>query len=358
MNNQLLQDFNTSIGTIRPTIQEYTKTPIKLSTITKTGKAFYWENNIVEETALKDLLNILSIKNTLLDEIRDDKDQWEPLHRCLSNIKNDRDITAIRNSNGNDAPRIVRFQDTPLKEEVKLDLDKGIDLIGSYLESQTNNVSLHNLSFNRHSLQLEAQFRDNDKIADVFGDGNDLWNTGFSLYFGETKSNVLPFFLRQICSNGMMATHMASQRYFENREFKQTSFNKLINKVVKEDLVDVARKNSERLRNNKTSLREFFTARNILLEESNELANTYFNDEVIREAYKNEKLKAKNTRWLSTANSNINSYDFFNNITHCVSHQKISDVTRMQLNTAASEIFFKGPDFSYRAPDPFSVILN
>ena len=357
MNEQLLQDFNSNVNTIRPIIQEYTKTPIKLSSINKTGKMFNWGDSVVEETALRDLLNILSIKNTLLDEIRDDKDQWEPLHRCLSNIKNDRAITAIRNKANND-DRIVRFFDTPLEEEINFNLDKGINLIGSYLESQKDNINLHKLDFNKYNPQLEAQFRDEDKVADVFGDGNDLWNTGFSVYFGETKSNVLPFFLRQICLNGMMATHMASQRYFENREFKQSSFNKLINKVVKEDLIDVARKNSERLRNNKTSLREFYTARNILLEESNELANTYFNDEIIKEVYKNEKLKTKNTRWLSTANSNINSYDFFNNITHCVSHQKISDVTRMQLNTTASEIFFKGPDFSYRAPDPFSANLN
>lgn len=357
MSTQLIQDYNSKVNTVRPMIQGYTKTPVTLSSIRKTGKNFFWNNDKVEESALKDLLNVFSIKNSLLDEIKDDRDQWEPLHRCLSNIKNDRAITAIRNTiDGNS--RIVRFQDTPIEEESPLNLDKGFNLIGTYLESQKDNVKLQNLGFNHLTLQIEAQFRDEECIADVFGDGSDLWNTGFGLYFGEVKSNVLPFFLRQVCTNGMMATHMASQRYLESREFKQSSFNKLINKVVGEDLINVARKNSERLRGNKTSLRELFNARSILLGESKELADTYFNDEAIKEVYKDEKLKTKNSRWLSTANSNINSYDFFNNLTHCVSHQKINDATRIQLNTAASEIFFKGPDFSYRAPDPFSVTLN
>lgn len=357
MSAQLLEDYNNKVNTVRPMFKDYTKTPVHLSAIRKSGQSFLWGDNKVEDTALKDLLNIFSIKDTLISEIKDDKDQWEPLHRCLSNIKNDRAVTAIRNTINGES-RIIRFLDSVTEEEAPLNLDKGINLIGAYLGTQGDNIKIQNFGFNHHTLQIEAQFRNLESIVDVFNDGSDLWNTGFGLYYGETKSQILPYFLRTICTNGMMATHMASQRYFESREFKQTSFNKLINKVVGEDLISVARNNSERLRGNKASLRELFNARNILLGESKELADTYFNDEQVKEAYKSEKLKSKNSRWLSTANSNINSYDFFNNITHCVSHQKISDVTRIQLNTAASEIFFKGPDFSYKAPDPFNVLLN
>jgi hypothetical protein len=148
---------------------------------------------------------------------------------------------------------------------------------------------------------------------------------------------------------------MASQRYFENRQFKQIAFNKLLNKATQKDLEIYVRENCKRLQTNKTSLREFFNARNTLLKESTELANAYFNDMHILEAYKNENIKNKNNRWLSTANSNINSYEFFNNITHCITHQRLKDEIRLELNFIASEIFFKGPDFSYHAPDPFII---
>jgi hypothetical protein len=87
---------------------------------------------------------------------------------------------------------------------------------------------------------------------------------------------------------------------------------------------------------------------------SAELAKTYFDDGEIKEAYREEKLRYKNKRWLASANSNVNAYDFFNRLTHCTSHASIDDTTRLQLNHGASEIFFKGPDFAYRAPDPFA----
>jgi hypothetical protein len=354
MNTQLLQDFETKSTVINQQIDNYRKTPVLLSNIRKSGQKFFYGQTPVAETALKDLLNIFSIKEKLVEEIKDDKDQWEPLQRCLSDIKKERStITAVRNGVDGDGS-IVRFFDVNLEEERPLELNKGLDLLHSYISDKEDNIKLQGLYFNPTTLQIESQIRHLENPIDTFGDGQDLWDSGFGFNYGEGKTQILPYFLRLICTNGMVATHKVNQRYFQSRELKQNSFNKLINKVLDEDLNGTVRANCGRLKNSNTSLREFYNARNLLMGRSRELANSYFGDAEIKEAYKDEKLRYKNSRWMASANSNINAYEFFNRLTHCTSHSSIDDITRLQLNHCASEIFFKGPDFSYRAPDPFA----
>lgn len=355
MNTQLLQDFENKANTARIQFNKYRKVPVNLQDIRKSGTTFYHGQAPVAETALKDLLNIFSIKEKLVGEIKDDKDQWEPLQNCLANIKKDHStVTAVRNSAEPDGT-IVRFFDSSINEEQSLDLDKGLELMHTYLADKDDNIKVHGLYFNPTTLQVETNIRHLASQIDVFGDGSDLWDSGFGMNYGEGKTQILPFFLRLVCTNGMTATHMANQRYFHSRELKQGSFVKLLNKVLEDDLNGTVRANCGRLKVANASLREFYNARNILLGRSRELATTYFDDSEIKEAYKEEKLRYRNKRWLATANSNVNAYEFFNRITHCASHQQIDDHTRIQLNHAASEIFFKGPDFAYRAPDPFAI---
>jgi hypothetical protein len=354
MNTQLLQDFESKASIVNEQISTYRKTPVHLSNVRKSGQKFFYGQTPVADTALKDLLNIFSIKEKLVEEIKDDKDQWEPLQVCLSNIKKERAaITAVRNGVDGDGS-IVRFFDVALEEERPLELDKGLSLMHSYLSDKEDNIKIQGLYFNPQTLQIETQIRHLENKIDTFGDGQDLWDSGFGFNYGEGKTQILPYFLRLICTNGMTATHMVNQRYFQSRELKQNSFTKLINKVLDEDLTGTVRANCGRLKSTNASLREFYNARNILMGRSAELAKTYFDDGEIKEAYREEKLRYKNKRWLASANSNVNAYDFFNRLTHCTSHASLDDITRLQLNHGASEIFFKGPDFAYRAPDPFA----
>jgi hypothetical protein len=348
--------FNEKINSVLPSIRNIVKIPVRLSSIQKNSEKFLFNEYAVTDTALSDLLRILSIRSSLISEISSDTDQWAPLHNSLANIKNDRVITAFCDISDIEDKKIIRFNDTSIEQEAALNFDKGISYIEGYISTQNENVKAQEVVFNKHTLQLEARFRNSELNIDVFGDNSDLWSTGFCLTLGENKTQVSPYFLRLSCVNGMTVTHMSSQRYFENREFKQAAFNKLIDTVVNKDLQNTVKENSKKLKEHKASLREFYNSRNILLKESEELANSYFNDTIILEAYKNKKIKNMNSRWLSTANSNINAYDLLNSITHCSSHQKVSDITRVELNTVASELFFKGPDFSYRAHDPFTSI--
>jgi len=331
----------------------YRKVPVRLTDIKKNASNFYTNENMkIRSTALKDLLNIFSIKNDLVNEIKDDKDQWLPLQRTLANIKNDRTVTAVVNTCNGDQD-VVRFIKTEITEESPLNLNNGLDLIKGYLENNNRDINLHSMHFNPQTLQIETQIRDTESKIDVFKNGEDMWDSGFYINFGELTTSVGPFLLRLICSNGMVSTQVVAQRYMDTEKLKQNSFIKLINKTVESDINSAVVENCNRLQKSNASLREVFAARDVLLGHSKDLAKEYFDDTEIQEAYRPYKIKYKNSRWLASANSNVNGYNFFNNITHCASHQDLPDSTRMQLNHLASNMFFKGPDLVFQAPNPF-----
>lgn len=352
MNTQLVERFEQQASNVTTAMSYFRKHPVKLTDIRKVGNTFYAGDKPVRTSALNDLLNIFSIKSDLVTEIKNDKDQWEPLQRSLSNIKNDRNITAIAHSAG-ELTDIVRFQKASIDEESPLDISRGLELTKTYLENNGENIQLHSMKFNSSTLQVEAQFRDTVKKVDAFENGEDIWDTGFNVFFGEMRTLVSPFFLRLICTNGMTATEMVSQRYLNTANLKEASFTRLINKTVESDLTHVIQNNCDRLKHTYASVREFFAARDILMGFNKDIASAYFDDKEIMDAYKSYKIKYRNSRWLATANSNVNSYDFFNKLTHCTSHQDLKDTTRMQLNNLASTMFFKGPDMTFQAPNPF-----
>jgi len=352
MNNTNTLTLETYSTNVLNAISQYNKVPVKLSNIRKVGANFYDGTTMVSSTALNDLLNIFSIKNDLLSEIKSDDDQWVPLQKTLANIKNDRTVTSIVHKDDDNTFITRIFKDT-LEEEQDLNLARGIELIKSYMDANGKDLKIHGMFFNTKTLQIETQVRNLRKKIDVFSNGVDNWNSGFNINFGENRTVVSPFFLRLICTNGMTATEMLAQRFISSEKIKQDSFNKLVNKTVDEDFTFVVNENCNRLKESNISLNEFFGARDTLQGFSKDLTKNYFDDTEIQEAYKPYKIKYKNKKWLSTANSNINGYDFFNSLTHCTSHQELNDPTRMSLNMLASRLFFKGPDMSLQAPNPF-----
>jgi hypothetical protein len=293
MNNILLTQFEELSNQTKNIINLFSKTPVQLSNINKVGSSFLCGETNVKKSAITDLMSIFSIKDELIGEIRDDEHQWLPLQRCLANIKKDKTITAITKKEG-DNKIITKFLKGDLKEEESLGLEHGFNLLQGYLNICGENINLHSMKFNEETLSLETSFRDIQNKVDVFGDGNDVWDTGFNFIYGTNKTVISPFLLRLICTNGMTSTHNVSQRYFSIKGLRQKSFNRLINKTVSEDLKHQTISSCDKMRNNNASLREFFNARDCCLGISKNLANTYFNDEAIQEAYKPYKIRYKN----------------------------------------------------------------
>ena len=350
----LLEEYRERCDEVKLKINNFYKIPIHLSKINKSGRSFLCEDILIKNSALNDLLNFFSIKYDLLKEIHNDETQWIPLQKCLSDIKNDKTITAIIKEE-QDNQTIIHFLKEETKDKKQLNFDHGFNLMEEYFKTVNSNFLLQKIEFNEHSLSIDASFRDLTNQIDVFGDGNDMWDSGFTFFYGLYKTIISPYLLRKICANGMTSTHKVWRRYFTNKGLRQKSFDRLVNMTLSEDTKKITISSCDNMRKHNASLREFFNARNTCLSVSSQLADAYFNDEEIQEVYKPYKIRYKNDRWLSSANSNLNSYEFFNRLTHCVTHQRsLPTPVAIHLNHLASEIFFKGPDLSFRAPDPFS----
>ena len=72
--------FNEKVNSILPCIRNIVKIPVRLSSIQKSSEKFLFNEYAVTDTALSDLLRILSIRSSLISEISSDTDQWAPLH--------------------------------------------------------------------------------------------------------------------------------------------------------------------------------------------------------------------------------------------------------------------------------------
>jgi len=360
MSTTTLDKFVANRRTVQDQVNQYSLVPMNLNQIHKSGNRFYNANSELNATSLNSLLGVLGVKPSLVDDIEDDQKQWEPLHSALANIRSNRVVTAVRN---NETNTVVNIYNNAIKDEKPVDLTNGLRYTEEFLRTTENNLQLKNFSFNPSNLSINIDFLNPDTDIDVFGDGKDFWKTGFGITFSPNKTQTYPFFLRLVCSNGMHAIHRMKQRFVESDSLTQKTFMHQIQRyLTNEDRNSEVQLSCNRLRNNNASLREFYSARTIVEKIDKNLAGDMFNDEDLTKRYASVgvDLKKQNKRWMATANSGINSYDFFNNLTHAATHT-LSDTeiaTRMEINRLASDMFFTGPDFSAMAPDPFREVAS
>jgi len=332
--------------------------PLDVENIEKKGNSFFFNGNQLRQESLKSLINVLGVKEQLVNEINDDSTQWEPLHNALSNIRKNKRVTAVLNRQNNEINNIF---DRSIKEERAVDLTNGLRYTEEYLRDNANNLELRDFYFDPTNISIAINFKNPDADIDVFGDGRDMWKSGFGMNLSLNKSQFFPYLLRLVCSNGMTAIHRMSQRFIDSADFTQRTFDTQVRKFLTGDVIrEEVQMAGNRLRNHNASLREFNTARSIAIKVDKELGTTMFDDRDIKRRYTDAgiNLKGKSSRWMATANSNVNAYDLFNNLTNVATH-RVTDESiafRMELNRLASDMFFKGPDFAAVAPDPFRAV--
>jgi hypothetical protein len=355
MSTTTLDKFVAKSADIRQTLQGYSLVPLDIENIEKNGNKFSYNNNRLANKSLNSLLGVLGVKDKLVNEIKDDSAQWTPLHNALTNIRQNKRVTAILDSSNNE---IVNILDRPIKEEKAIDLTAGLRYTETFLRDNENDLELREFSFDPTNICININFKNPSSDIDVFGDGKDMWKGGFGMNFSMNKSQFYPYLLRLVCSNGMTAVHRMAQRFVDSSDFSQRTFDTQVRKFLTGDaLREEVSMSANRLLNNNASLREFYNARKIVMDLDKELAVGMFNDNDIKGRYKTLGIDTAKmgSRWQSTANSNVNAYDLFNNLTNIATHHVTDEniAFRMELNRLASDLFFKGPDFAAVAPDPF-----
>jgi hypothetical protein len=353
-----LDQFVAKSADIRQQLAGYSLVPLDIETIEKNGNAFSYNGNRLTNKSLNSLLGVLGVKDKLVNEIKDDSAQWTPLHNALTNIRQNKRVTAIRDSRNNE---IINILDRSIKEEKAIDLSAGLRYTEAYLKDNDTDLELRNFDFDPTNICININFKNPSTDIDVFGDGKDMWKGGFGMNFSMNKSQFYPYLLRLVCSNGMTAVHRMAQRFIDSADFSQRTFDTQVRKFLTGDaLREEISSSANRLRDNNASLREFYNARKLVMDLDKELGVTMFNDLDIKARYKTLGIDSskKGNRWQSTANSNVNAYDLFNNLTNVATHHITDEniALRMELNRLASDLFFKGPDFAAVAPDPFRSV--
>jgi hypothetical protein len=344
-------------ASLEDTVNNYSLVPLEIKNIQKRGIEFSANGNRLGDTSLNNLLGVLGVKEQLVNEIKDDASQWEPLHDALSNIKEDKTVTAVVDRANN---LITRILPSSIKEEKPIDLTNGLRWTEEFLKKTDANLELRDMNFDPTNICININFKNPDADIDVFGDGKDMWKSGFGMSFGLNKFQSFPYFLRLVCSNGMTAIHRMSQRFVQSTDLTQKTFEKQISRFISgTDHIEEVQFNCNRLRNSNASLREFYVARNTIQNFDEDLAKSACSDIEIKKRYEGIgiNINKQNKRWLATANSNVNAYDLFNVLTHVATHSVTDQdiAMRMELNRLASDLFFKGPDFASIAPNPFVV---
>jgi hypothetical protein len=358
-NTATLDKFVSIRQDIQNQIDDLRLVPMNLRNIHKNGNTFYHNDTTLESSSLKSLLGVLGVKESLVSEIKDDRTQWEPLHEALSNIKQDKTVTAVFSRHNNNITQVIN---RGIKDEKPIDLTNGLRYTEEFLKNTNANLELQDFNFDPENICININFKNPDADIDVFGDGKDLWKAGFGLQFHLNKFASSPYFNRLVCSNGMVAAHRMSQRFVNSDELNQRTFDRQVQKYVGPvSNMDEVKTYCRRLSENNASLREYFGAHDRISSFSKELAEEVFPQSEILGRYRLIGIDARkqNSRWLATANSNVNSYDVFNRLTNVASH-RLTDreiATRMEINRLASDLFFTGPDFKTMAPDPFKMNL-
>lgn len=358
-NSATLDKFVSKRSEVQSRIDDLRLIPLNLRNINKNGNKFYNNNIEMESSSLKGLLGVLGVKENLVNEIKDDRTQWEPLHEALANIKQDKVVTAVYDRKNNNITQVLN---RGIKEEKPIDLTNGLRFTEEFLKKTDTELELQDLNFDPQNICININFKNPNADIDVFGDGKDMWKAGFGLQFHLNKFVSSPYLHRLVCSNGMVAAHRMSQRFISSDEFNQRTFEHQIQKYVGPlSQIDEVKAYCNRLRNNNASLREYFEAHDAVKNFDKELALEVFPTDEISSRYRSIGIEARkqNARWKATANSNVNSYDVFNRLTNVATHRLTDQdiAMRMEINRLASGLFFNGPDFQAVAPDPFKKDL-
>ncbi|NBP03614.1 MAG: hypothetical protein EBU90_26665 [Proteobacteria bacterium] len=349
-------DYKTARQNIENEISNWELVPVNIKDIRKTGNEFHRGNDSLNPDAVKFLFNTLNIKNRIISEVKDDKKQWEPLYDALNELKDDKIVTGVRHrSTGN----IIKFLNRGIEHRRDIDLSKGLDYTNKYLENVNEDLQIRRAQFDPFNLRVGLDFANPSSNIDVFGDGKDIWSTGFSVGFTEGGMQSAPFFLRLICSNGMMAMERMAHRANKDETLSERTFMKQLGKFENGQIwgAEIAG-HCNRLKKNNASIHEFYGARSLLERFDEELAKAVLDDEELKSRYAacNVDITKRNSRWKATASTNINSYDLFNLLTHTATHRATEqeDISqRIAMNAFASKLLFKGPDLASVAPNPW-----
>lgn len=305
-------------------------------------------------TALKGVLSMLRVRAGFVDfSQKMTPEDWSTVSKKLKAVEGDTAMYAktITNEQGEVEIIDVFPQNRNKKHIDDASYTQYIDWIVDALDTTETSYSLKNFDFNSTHESFGITLLNNDRQVDVFGTNEDVWKLGDRFVFNSLRFDYAPFFERLVCSNGNTAAQFGfganiAQAKFNNSKIQGTINNSIIHGM--ETMPDMLQNAVQHLKNNNISIQEFYTYRRFFEgrnenEQYNSILAQYFNDQPFFQAY-GLNIAEKSAKWKSTANSGINGYDFFNQLTYLASHPdkiKVGRKDRLELQIQASNLLFK-----------------
>lgn len=337
----------------------------------------------ISDKALKKIFTALRVHNDFFSTYKKalDNESWEDVKYNLKSVKKDTEFFG-KKIIGTDGKNII--SDLYKKNEVITDLniyntfDDRFRMIEDALSQSDVPYSIKELSFLPDDENVLIRFLNKDGNIDVFNNDVDIWKKGLDINWTTFDFNSRPFFERLICSNGMVSRKYGFNTNIQKKSFDPDKIEKSIYKMLisPDDKFDeMIKMNCEHLKSNNISVgefrlyKDFFNERNKEEQYQHILNSKVFNEDDIFKAYGD--ITEKSSKWLSTADSGRNAYDFFNNLTALSSHTSHFNIAKedaLDLQIKASDLLFTenfdlediAPNVKFNISNPFpdSYIFN
>lgn len=355
MNNAILIDeIKSQSAEILDRLKNRTEQEFSLKDLSIVSDGLFLNETQLTGSALRKVLGALRVKKNFTELSKKmSPEDWSDVSDKIKSVKNSENLYALFSKDENGQPEIIDAY-TMMSGKKKTDdasYQQYFDWINESLAKSEKQYALNNLSFNPRGDEFRLTLLNAGTEIDVFGTGDDIWKPGDEFRFTGLSFNYAPFFERLICENGMVAPTYGYGSDISKQTFNNSKIQSTIQKAIEsnDDAATTSLLESiSHLKCNNVSLDEFFYYRRFIESRNKEgvydsILDQYFSTEPFYKAY-NTDINAKSSRWLQSANSGINGYNFFNSLTYLASHPNevpLSYDDRLALQVRASKLMFK-----------------
>lgn len=311
----------------------------------------------ITETAIGRILTSLKVQKGFLNyKKKMTKEQWAQVRESLQDVNKNTEFLGrkVINSSGNASIiKLYQKNESLIDQEQHIGFNDYFDMIITALEGTNIDYDVKSMYFDDSNERATLRFIDKNSELSVFSDVTDSWKRGIDMNFDLLQYSSAPLFERLVCTNGMVASQYGYATSIRNQSFKMNALQKEINRLlIKGDanrrLDDMLKNAADHLRNTDISINEFYEYRNFFSNRNNDhcydhILGKFFSESPLYKSYGVD-IKEQSEKWLSTATSGRNGYDFFNDLTWLASHpveSRIGDEDARDLQIKMSHLFFK-----------------
>lgn len=341
---QTLKDFR---DTVKETMLSRQIVTFNINDIEIDNEKMSYKGEELSEGATKKILSRLRVKNNFMEVGKTlNPTDWKTVKEKIKMASADQIVhgRVIKEPAG-----MTRVDDVYMaapKTTGVLEIDTIFGEVIDSIIGTGKDISTKSTTFLQDKDEVVLTLLDNDKQIDVFANGTDMWKTGKRITWNGMNFSIAPFFERLVCTNGNTAPQYGFKANISNNKFNIQKIKKVLEKEItfESDTLDkYLVEAGNHLKSTNISVREYMKFRSFFNENDHgDILTKWLDTAKMNRMYGCVVAEMPNL-WKTTADTNINAYDFFNTLTYLASHPdevKISDRERVDLQIKSSDLLF------------------